>query len=252
MVNALTGVGPNGGGSPTPVTPGTIPGATAFWNFNDLASLTVVGGRISSATDTVGGHNAIQSTAANRPTSVTGGGFNNNNYATFSVGSGDNMIVSTPFACFGNNAASIAARVSAPPQINKAICAFGDGAVNPTWYMASGNSDQTSLRALITDEIQPAVVVESASIAFSVIPVWRTLVFTWDGSTLLLYIDSTTPDANSASDPTVALGTTNSVVLGARDISSPNNVFEGDCEYIAMYNRALTSGDIANLLAYLA
>lgn len=228
-------------------SPASITGITAFWDFNDLTTITLNSNKITQITDAIGGFTMAQSSDAIRPLSVTAGGFNNRNYATFN-GAGQYLYRTTPFALFGANQMSIAVRVKAAVgQTNKMLFARGNTSVNPDWVFATGNTNNAKLRFGINDLVVLSFI-ESNLTAYD--NTWKTLVGTWDGVTQKMYVNSATADATSAT-PSITLGSTNAAFIGARyNGTYPENYGQGSIEYIATFNHALTTDDVTKLIAY--
>lgn len=228
--------------TPSVFTPAS--GAVAFWDFNNAASLTLVSTAISSVTDPVGGQAMAQASGGSQPVYSATGGYNNRGYATFN----GSFLSTASFAYVSGSTFSIAARVYGSAQQNKIILGYSSSAVNPYFNLASGNSDQTKLRGNVSDT-SDATALESSATAFD--STWHTIVMTFDGPTSgteSLYVDSNSP--TQVTGTLVSLGTSNGMLMGARNIGAPENFFAGKIEYVAVYNRVLTQANVTKLVAY--
>jgi hypothetical protein len=235
---------------PPPFTPASLSGITAFWDFNNSSSLSGSGGFISQVADTIAGHNMVQASGPNQPQAGSGGGFNNRNYAIFSSAA-FRFMQAASFAVFGSNQFSIACRVTGAVQQNKMVLGRGAIGTSCEFFLGTGNTGQTKIRYEVSDVVN-GTILESAGDAYN--STWQTLVVTWDGTTMNMYVNSTTPDANSSNpSPAPVTTTTNLVDMGARDNGSgmsPGNYFTGSIEYVATYNRALNATEIGQLINY--
>lgn len=240
LVSRLLLLGAGAGGAFT--GPDSLTGCTAFWDINKASSVTNSSG-ITQVADLVGSNN-LTAAGTNKPAYNASGGFNNRGYAHFD-GTTD-FLFGSAGVLFGSNKFSVAVRANGAAQFDRALV-NSNYDVNPGFILGTGNIDNTKVRFYLNDAVNPSDSLASTDTAFD--STWHTIVITWDGVTKKVYVDSTTPSTNT---PTyVPLASTITPSVGARNNGgAPEQFFAGDIEYVAIYNVALTSVDVSQLITY--
>jgi hypothetical protein len=80
--------------------------------------------------------------------------------------------------------------------------------------------------------------------AFPTANVWYHLVYTWDGSTSIFYINGTALGSKTATNPAANQNRSNNVMIGGHTYVWADSYFNGKLDLVKFYNRNLTASEV--------
>lgn len=236
-------------------SPSSISGLVAWYDFNDSATVSTVSGKVSQITDKGSGNVTMsQATAGIRPTYAATGGYNNRGRATFTRATGTYLLGggATTFMGVGT-AFSIAARVKGAAQSRGTIIGRSAG-VNPDVFLCSGEGSTSLIKLWVNDTVNGIGAGPETGVAFD--DTWHSIMVTWSYATGTgtwnYWLDGTqtTTDYTTPGTMDFSAAASQTFMLGGVNSASPTLIFSGDIEYVAVYNKVLTTANAVSFTNY--